>query len=159
MYQPVRRLVVLALVLACGAAAIIAAAPTSVTELHVDQTADGVDARPGDGVCATAGWRCTLRAAIQEANALPGLQLIVIPAGVYMLTRATSREDAGASGDLDVTADVELRGAGAQVTVIDGGSHDRVLDIAPSGQAIATTLSGLTLRNGAPPSDFVVDDD
>ena len=36
----------------------------------VTYTADLVDAAPGDGVCSTAAATCTLRAAIQEANAL-----------------------------------------------------------------------------------------
>ena len=40
--------------------------------LTVNSTADGVDASPGNGVCATAGGQCTLRAAIQEANSLAG---------------------------------------------------------------------------------------
>ena len=40
--------------------------------LTVNSTADGVDASPGNGVCATAGGQCTLRAAIQEANSREG---------------------------------------------------------------------------------------
>ncbi len=35
----------------------------------VNSTADGEDANPGDGFCATARNKCTLRAAIQETNA------------------------------------------------------------------------------------------
>ena len=42
--------------------------------------------RPGDGVCADAGGACTLRAAIEETNALPGADAIVVPAGAYLLT-------------------------------------------------------------------------
>ena len=42
------------------------AAPTTFT---VDNTGDASDAAPGDGACATSGFACTLRAAIQEANA------------------------------------------------------------------------------------------
>ena len=38
----------------------------------VDSTTDAVDASPGNGVCATSGAVCTLRAAIQESNALAG---------------------------------------------------------------------------------------
>ena len=37
---------------------------------------EGNDATPGDGICATASAVCTLRAAIQEANALAGTQYI-----------------------------------------------------------------------------------
>lgn len=36
--------------------------------LVVDSDEDGQDVIPGDGVCATAGGTCTLRAAIMEAN-------------------------------------------------------------------------------------------
>ena len=52
------------------------------TALHAQQTftvnsiADEIDATPGDGVCATAGGACTLRAAIQEANATSALDEI-----------------------------------------------------------------------------------
>jgi CSLREA domain-containing protein len=38
----------------------------------VDSTTDAVDAVPGNGICADASKNCTLRAAIQEANALGG---------------------------------------------------------------------------------------
>ncbi len=49
----------------------------------VNSTLDVADANPGDGVCRTADGVCTLRAAIQEANALPtcGPMLITLPAG------------------------------------------------------------------------------
>ena len=36
---------------------------------YVNSTTDEVDSNPGNGVCATAGGVCTLRAAIQEAVA------------------------------------------------------------------------------------------
>ena len=42
----------------------------------VDSTGDEVDANPGDGICATAGAVCTLRAAIVQANAFIGLDTI-----------------------------------------------------------------------------------
>jgi CSLREA domain-containing protein len=43
------------------------AAPQAKTYI-VDSDTDAADANPGDGACATAGGKCTLRAAIQEAN-------------------------------------------------------------------------------------------
>lgn len=42
----------------------------------VNSTGDGADANPGDGICATAGGACTLRAAIQETNATSGTDTI-----------------------------------------------------------------------------------
>jgi CSLREA domain-containing protein len=47
----------------------------------VNDTGDAVDAAPGDGTCATAGAVCTLRAAIQEANALAGGDVIEFSIG------------------------------------------------------------------------------
>ena len=38
----------------------------------VNSTADSSDSTPGDGVCNAGGGACTLRAAIEEANALGG---------------------------------------------------------------------------------------
>ena len=45
-----------------------------------------MDANPSDGLCADITGDCTLRAAVQEANALEGADTISIPAGVYTLT-------------------------------------------------------------------------
>src|SRR5689334_7534298 len=52
----------------------------------VTTTTDAVDASPGNGQCAIAGGGCTLRAAIQESNALGGSNTITLPAGTYMLS-------------------------------------------------------------------------
>jgi CSLREA domain-containing protein len=95
----------------------------------VDSTADAVDATPGDGICADAGGDCTLRAAIQEANAIAGPDEITLPAGTYVLGIAGTDEDAAATGDLDVTDDVTLSGAGAGATVIDADGIDRLFHV------------------------------
>ncbi|HEU5097958.1 MAG TPA: CSLREA domain-containing protein, partial [Roseiflexaceae bacterium] len=49
----------------------------------VDSAGDGDDALPGDGICATSGGACTLRAAIAEANLAAGANTIgfSIPSG------------------------------------------------------------------------------
>ena len=46
---------------------------------NVDSTVDVVDANIGNGICATGGGACTLRAAIQEANALGPVVTINVP--------------------------------------------------------------------------------
>ena len=92
----------------------------------VDSTLDAVDANLGDGVCATATHVCTLRAAIQEANAFAGADTITLPAGMYTLSIPGPLEDEAATGDLDITDDLTLTGAGAANTIIDGGGLDRV---------------------------------
>src|SRR6266545_4352480 len=80
----------------------------------VDYSLDGLDATAGDGVCATTEGYCTLRAAVQESNALPGRDAITLPSGRYDLSIPGSDEDAAATGDLDITDDLEIRGAGAE---------------------------------------------
>ena len=50
--------------------------------LRVNTTDDRNDLNPGDGICDSsvlAGFTCSLRAAVQEANALPGFQFIPLP--------------------------------------------------------------------------------
>ena len=47
-----------------------------------------MDKNPGDGVCADINNKCSLRAAIMEANAFPGTDTIMVPNGTYTLTIA-----------------------------------------------------------------------
>ena len=92
------------------------------TVLVVNSPNDAVDANPGDGVCETAtAGECTLRAAVQEANALAGADTISIPAGVYTLSIPGADEDAAATGDLDSIGDLTISGAGIDATIIDAG--------------------------------------
>jgi len=53
----------------------------SAATFTVNSANDDPDANPGDGVCATAQGTCTLRAAIQEANALIGTDTIAFAIG------------------------------------------------------------------------------
>lgn len=116
----------------------------------VNNTADDTDASPGDGVCETAAGNgvCTLRAAIQESNALSGTDAIMLPAGSYTLTISGSNEDAAETGDLDITEELILTGAGQDVTIIDSSRLDRVFHILTNFEE-TVKLSGLTVRNGS----------
>ncbi|HEX4946654.1 MAG TPA: FG-GAP-like repeat-containing protein [Blastocatellia bacterium] len=65
--------------------------PVPEAVFAVNSTGDGRDANPGDGVCATAstaGPVCTLRAAIEEANATPGLDTVTFNIGAGTQTIA-----------------------------------------------------------------------
>ena len=110
----------------------------------VDSTSDAVDTDPADGLCADSAGNCTLRAAVQQANAWPGTDRIVLPAGTYPLT-ITGDDDVAASGDLDILEDLEISGAGAAASIIDGGGLHRLVQVFDSAQL---TLQGLTLQNG-----------
>src|SRR6266540_767746 len=114
----------------------------------VDSTVDAVDANLGDGLCATAAGECTLRAAIQETNALTGDDSITLPAGVYRLTIPGADEDAAAIGDLDISDNLTLAGAGASRTSIDGNGSvtgDRVFHML---SAARVRISGATVSGG-----------
>ncbi len=120
------------------------------SQFNVNSTADIPDVLPGDGVCGTGNGGCTLRAAIQEANALPGHDTILLPGGTYSLILPGSGEDASATGDLDITDDLTLGGAAAYSTTVVGvGLADRVFHIVTS--TVRVHLSNLTIRGGSPP--------
>jgi CSLREA domain-containing protein len=108
----------------------------------VNSFTDDIDANPLDGVCMTALGMCSLRAAIEQANATPGDDNIsVLTPGTYYLTL----------GQLIVTDTVgtlRLEGAGADQIVIEnyvGTVTDRIFEIAPSASAI---IAGVTIKGG-----------
>jgi hypothetical protein len=107
------------------------ASPATFT---VNRTTDFADAIPGDGRCETAPGNglCTLRAAIEESNALQDQQSVInLPAGTYTLTR----------GSLVITDGVIIRGAGSIDTIIDGDHRSGVLEV-------GTVLYSQTLEQG-----------
>ena len=115
-----------------------AAAGTVVT---VDSTGDGSDISPGNGVCVSSDGSCTLRAALEEANATPGLDTIAfaIGSGVQRITVA--------SGLPTVTSPVVIDGwtqpgfAGTPLIELRGGSGDG-LRISAGG----STVRGLAIN-------------
>ncbi|MFM7059414.1 MAG: hypothetical protein ACKO2P_21080 [Planctomycetota bacterium] len=107
--------------------------------------ADLPDTNPGDGVSLAITGDRTLRAAIMESNASPGIDVVQLGPGVYQLSTAGDFEDAAATGDLDVTGELTIRGQGADVTFIDGGFLDRVFHVHPGARL---TLQNMTIRNG-----------
>lgn len=114
----------------------------------VDTTADTADARPGDGKCRDASGRCSLRAAVQEANARHGDETIRLTRNkAYRLTLAGAGEDRAKTGDLDLTDDVDIDGRGATIELDALG--DRAFDVMAEVEA---SITGLTMRNGTPPS-------
>jgi CSLREA domain-containing protein len=114
----------------------------------VDTTEDEVDANVGDGTCESANGFCSLRAAIQESNALEGPGSISLPSGTYLLSIAGAEEDLGETGDLDILDDLVLQGAGRDVTVIDGAKLDRVMDVPYPATDTTAHLMDLEITNG-----------
>jgi len=122
--------------------------PLYAATFTVNSVADSLDSIPGDGICSDVSGNCTLRAAIQETNALAGADIIMLPAGTYNLAIAGVGEELAASGDLDINDSLTINGAGAQVSFINGQAIDRVFDIGPSIAAITVTFNNMTVTNG-----------
>lgn len=119
-------------------APIVRAATITVTVTSDDNTVNG---------------NCTLREAIRAANtnafvdACPkgsGADTIILPAGTYVLALPGSGENAAATGDLDITEDLVIRGEGKVSTIIHANGLDRVLDIYD-----LTQISDVTITGGA----------
>jgi CSLREA domain-containing protein len=98
------------------------------TTFQVTKTAD-----TNDGTCDP---DCSLREAIGAANTNPGADDVPVPAGTYLLTL----------GQLVVSDDVSIAGAGQTTTIIDGNASSRVFDIEATSGVVA--ISGVTIQNG-----------
>lgn len=119
-----------------------AAAQTSFT---VNVVADAPDANIGDGLCRTAAGKCSLRAAIQEANANPDTTTITLKDKTYKITLTGVGEDAAATGDFDITSPVIINGVSPAKTMINANYLDRAFHLHANG---LLTLSKLTVLNG-----------
>ncbi len=127
----------------------IGALPAVATTIAVDSTADDFD--QGDN------GNCTLREAILAANTnaavdgcaagqpSPTVDVVAVPAGTFVLALGPRGDDAGEHGDLDLSGDVDIQGAGADLTHVDGAGIDRVFHVA--GGAVAV-ISDLEARGG-----------
>ena len=139
----------------------LAPLPVPAVELEANSLGDAVDADPNDGLCDadpnTANpedpenpgqlvGQCTLRAAVQVANALPGPDTIRLRPARYTLSLVGAGEDAAAAGDLDVTSDLTILGEGYPASLLDGKRlEDRIFDVHPAG---VLALSGTSLLSG-----------
>ncbi len=108
-----------------------AAADATIT---VNSTADLPDTAPADGVCAASNGKCTLRAALDTANAASNTDEIIVPAGVYVI-----------NSQLALTKPVVISGAGQAQTIVDGNNNTRAFkNFKNSGN---NTIQNLTIRN------------
>lgn len=105
--------------------------------LTVTTPLDVVD--PQDG-------QLSLREAIIQANSTQGADQIELPRGTYTLGIPGAYEDAGLTGDLDITGRLTIRGAGAGLTVVDAAALDRAFEVLGGADV---TLSGIAIRNGS----------
>lgn len=137
-------LIALTIAFAAGLGWPAVAAPLTLTVSKTTDTADGVcDAD------------CSLREAVAAANANADANTIILPAGTFTLSIASTNEDANADGDLDIQGDLTIVGAGADTTTIVAATGDRVFELLADA---SVTITGVSLRgNGeAPDSGGVI---
>lgn len=140
----------------------------------VNVTTDSLDISPGDGNCSDANGKCSLRAAIQEANALASVDTIYL----QRFTTYDLSLTAGASdelyGDLDILDDLTLSiinpatpaTSVAELPRIDAHYIDRVFEVSNSIEVIfyglhiyrgdSTGLSAATQGGGILTNDEVL---
>ncbi|MCC5952220.1 MAG: S-layer homology domain-containing protein [Acidimicrobiia bacterium] len=117
--------------------------------LVVNHPGDSVAANPGDGICADAAGNCTLRAAVDEANATDGHHTVRFAPHITTVTLDRpvigedewDHDDTNTYGDLDITDDLTIDGT--DVT-LDANRTDRALHIHQGD----VTISGLTITGG-----------
>ncbi len=142
MYQRLARVLCAAVfILTMPGAAVLAEPLAPSVTFTVNTTADLQDTNPGNGICADGGGNCSLRAAVQEANALPGADTITLPAGTYGLTLVGGGEDASSTGDLDISSTLTIQGAGSATTAVDANDIDRVFHILSTGVVTITQVT------------------
>ncbi len=129
------RRLVLAVALVLATLGVVPLTPASAAGFTVSSNGDGPDATPGNGICATSGGACTLRAAVQEANALAGSDTITVPAMTISL-----------GSELQVTSNLTVQGAGARQTVLaaTGGAHGMLRVTAGTVSLSGMTVTGAT---------------
>lgn len=130
-------------------AVVLSTAPLQAVDFTVDSELDLADNAPGDGLCGAGSFLfCTLRAAVQETNALPGADTITLPAGRFVLTREGAGEEWAATGDLDVRDDLSIVGQGAALTIVDAAGLDRVLHVPSGFDPLEVKIENLSLTGG-----------
>ena len=129
-----------------------------VPPLVVDDTGDAVDANAGDGNCATAGAVCTLRAAIEEANALAGANTInfsIAGGGPHTISPGSDLPALSGAGGVTIDGCTEP-GASAntsstgldtvlQIIIDGGGARTNIFNITSA----SNTIHCLNMRNTA----------
>jgi len=126
---------------ASGSAPVVAVDVT----VTVDSVGDTPDAAPGDGLCSDAAGVCTLRAAIEETEALPGNDSIAfaIPGGVvHRIVLGSALPVISTAGGVTIDGYTQ---PGSSANTLDAGS-DAVIRIEIQG-AGPNSFAGIDLRS------------
>lgn len=115
----------------------------------VNTTTDSHDATPGNGLCADSSGLCSLRAAIEESNALPAgtTVTVTVPAGNYKLklgALAVTHNTITINGVGPASTIVRQTGSGAVVSAALGANATLTQLKLAGGGSNGTSGSGLT---------------
>ncbi len=122
------------------------------TLLTVNHNGDTHDSNIGDGFCADSNGNCTLRAAVEEANANPFLD------GINFALPAFSTIDL-TLGELTLSTHIHIAGPGARRLTVQrssaaGTADFRIFRVQSSNTfPYPTTIRGLSIKNGKTTSD------
>ncbi len=131
-------------ILAAVSSVLLGASSAGAASFTVSRTDD-----PVPGACAVGD--CSLREAVNAANAAPG-STITVPAGTYTLT-IPGGDDAATNpniGDLDMLAAMTINGAGVGSTFVQSGAtpFSGIHRIFDNHSTNAVVISNMTIRNG-----------
>lgn len=132
--------------LVAAASLLVAASPRVTYAASISVTTAADEIAPDNN--------CSLREAIIAVNLQKtedtcvgeGTNTIVLPAGAYILNIGSSGEDGSMQGDLDLTTNMTITGAGAASTIVDGNGLDRVFDIQASA---SVEIDNVTIQGGS----------
>jgi LPXTG-site transpeptidase (sortase) family protein len=98
---------------------------------------------------------CSLRGAVEKANAAQGANSIYLPTGTYVL-RGEKSEDKNQTGDLDILqtgGNLAIIGEGSGSTIITNekiSGVDRIFDLPDFASLRTLSIKNLTIQNGNP---------
>lgn len=140
------------------------ASAQSLPDFNVNSVADKVDATPGDGICSTGSTvdghtpECTLRAAIDEVNALQTADLtrhfvVTVMAGTYSLstTEKCVYTDFGSpplvsyGAALCISSNLTLNGANQATTIVDHALVDKDFFVS---YGYTAAINNMTIQHG-----------
>jgi CSLREA domain-containing protein len=124
----------------------------SAASFTVNTTTDSHDVSPGNGVCADSAGRCSLRGAIDEANALAGADVIYLPAGQYTTVALPDNGQINGKKRLETTGSLTINGVGSGSTFIQGatayGGSASTQEILRVHYGATLNVSNVTFRYG-----------
>ncbi len=123
------------------------------TEFTVDATYNAPDADPTDGICADAQGLCTIRAAVEQANALLGPDVVIIPAGKYNI----HDENPSPFGDpqvLTISDDLAIQGSGIRTTILSNRYQPGTFVVPSTAAAVQFSVKDISITNAKSGSGF-----